>query len=331
MTPKSHKNFSGGYVAIPDEIMRTPMSDGAFRLLCILCSYADRNTGECFPRMSRLADDQGKSKAAISGYLRELRELGLVRTKERYKRRGNCILNYLITFWSSWREQLRSHTRVDKAVSNKADQDLVLPVQNAECPVQPAEHHNNQIQVNQITTTTASDSFEADQVSSDPVVSSVVEGILENWKNLVRGAPYPSFNSNPGADLVQETRKIIKDLKSETVGSGTSASSEQVSSTDLKELWKSVDVQITENEADEHARLINAKSRQPRQSLRCLATSIRKTWKRHWRKPSTAHQLSRMLDYMRGYNAPAPDVMVKYLSGVLDRYDRSQAQLYTRV
>ena len=330
MTPKNHRNFSGGYVAIPDEIMRTPMSDGAFRLLCILCSYADRNTGECFPRMSRLADDQGKSKAAISGYLRELRELGLVRTKERYKRRGNCILNYLITFWSSWREQLRSHTRVGKAVTNKADQDSALPVRDAECPVQPAERHGNQIQDNQITTT-ASDSFEADQVSADPVVSSVVEGILENWKNLVRGVPYPSFNSDPGADLVQETRKIIKDLKSEVVGIGTSGSLEQVSSTDLKELWKSVNVQITDNEADEHARLINAKSGQPRQSLHCLATSIRETWKKYWRKPSTAQQLSQMLDHIRGYNAPAPDVMVKYLSGVLDRYDRSQAQLYTRV
>lgn len=330
MTPKNHKDFSGGYVAIPDEIIRTPMSDGAFRLLCILCSYADKNTGECFPRMSRLADDQGKSKAAISGYLKELRKLGLVRTKERYKRRGNCILNYLITFWSSWREQLRSHTREDKAVSDKVDQGSVLLVQDAECPVQPAERHINQIHNNQ-NTTIASISIEADQVSANPVVSRVVQDILENWKNLVRGAPYPYFNSNPGANLVQETREIVKELKSETAGNDSSSSSKQVSSADLKELWKSVNVRITDHEADEHARLINAKSRRPRQSLRCLKSAIRGAWKRYWKKPSTGQQISQMLDYIRVYNVPAPDVLVKYLSGVLHRYDRYQAQLYARV
>ncbi len=330
MIPENHKDFSGGYVAIPDEIMRTPMSDGAFRLLCILCSYADKNTGECFPRMSRLADDQGKSKAAISGYLGELRALGLVRTRERYKRRGNCILNYLITFWSVWREQLRSHTRVDKVVSNKADHSSVLPVRDGECPVQPAEHHINQTQDNQ-KTTTGEAVIEPEQRLPDPVVSGVIEKTLEKWKELARGAPYPSFCSNPSADLVEETRKIVQELKSESVGVDTSSSIDQVSSADLKKLWKSVNVQITNHEADEHARLINAKSRQPRQSLRCLATLIRETWKRYWKKPSTAQQLSQMLNYTRVHNAPDPAVIVKYLTGVLDRYDRSQAHLYTRV
>lgn len=330
MTPENYKGFSGGYVAIPDEIMRAPMSDGAFRLLCILCSYADKNTGECFPRMSRLADDQGKSKAAISGYLRELRGLGLVETRERYKRRGNCILNYLITFWSSWRERLRTHTRSDKVGSNKAEHNSALPVQEAECPIQQDERYINQTQDNQ-NTSTATPNFEADQDFADPIVSSVVDRILQNWKELVRGAPYPSFSASPSAELVQETRKIVQNLRSKTSGVDTVKRTDQVSSADMEELWKSVGVHISGIEASEHALIINTKTRHPKLALSSLAASIKATWKRYWKKPSTAKQLSEMLDYTRVYKAPAPAVIVKYLSGVLDRYHRSQAQLYTRI
>ncbi|MEI4263971.1 helix-turn-helix domain-containing protein [Roseovarius sp. D0-M9] len=330
MTPENHMDFSGGYVAIPDEIMRTPMSDGAFRLLCILCSYADKRTGECFPRMSRLADDQGKSKAAISGYLRELRGLGLVETKERYKRRGNCILNYLITFWSSWRDRLRAHTRIEKTDPNKADQISVLTVQEDECPIHSDEHHNNQIQDNQNTTTVAPDQ-KSDQGSSDPIVSSVVDQILERWKGLVRGAPYPSFSSRPPVKLVEETRSIVQKMKSQALIDGGFDAEEQVSTIDLAELWKSVGVPVSEEEATEHAQLINTKSGQPKETLQRLAVSMSESWKRHWKKPSTAKQLSEMIDYIRVYTPPGPQVVVKYLSGVLERYDRSQAQLYTRI
>lgn len=322
MTLENHMDYAGGYVAIPDEILRTPMSDGAFRLLCILCSYADKNTGECFPRMSRLADDQGKSKAAISGYLRELRELSLVQTRERYKRRGNSILNYLITFWGPWRERLRSHTRSDQIVSNTGEKSSALPVQEDEYPVQPVERHNNQNQDNQNTTTAASD-VDVDQASPDPVVSSVVDSILENWKELVRGAPYPSFARRPSADLVEETRRIVQDLKSETNCVNTTGAVDQVSSADLRTLWESIGIEITENEASEHALIINTKSGQPKQSLSSLTESIKTTWKRYWKKPSTAKQLSEMLDYTRVYKTPAPAVIARYLSGVLERYDRS--------
>lgn len=330
MKPENHTDFGGGYVAIPDEIMRTPMSDGAFRLLCILCSYADRDTGECFPRMSRLADDQGKSKAAISGYLRELRALGLVETKERYKRRGNCILNYLITFWSSWRDRLRAHTRVEKTVSNNADQSSVLPVRDDECPVQPDERYNNQIQDNQ-NTTAATPDLTSDQGSSDAVVSSVVNQILESWKGLVRGAPYPSFRCDPSAELVAETRRVVEKMKSQALSDSGSDAKDQASPAELKGLWETFGVTISEEDAAEHARVINTKSGQPKQTLRGIAESIRKTWKKHWKKPSTAKQLSEMIDYLRVYTPPAPEVVTKYLSGVLERYERSQAQLNTRI
>ena len=329
MKPENHMDFGGGYVAIPDEIMRTPMSDGAFRLLCILCSYADKNTGECFPRMSRLADDQGKSKAAISGYLRELRALGLVETKERYKRRGNCILNYLITFWGSWRDRLRAHNRDKKSDTNKADQSAVLPVREDECPVRPAEHRYNQIQDNQ-NTTTAEPDLRSDEGSSDPIVSSVVDQILDSWKALVRGAPYPSFSATPPAELVEETRSVVEKLKPHASDGPHTDADAQASSADLKGLWRTVGVTISEQDAAEHARVINSKSGHPEQTLNHLAESIRTTWRRHWKKPSTTKQLSEMIDDISVYNPPSPAVVIKYLRGVLDRYDRSQARLYTR-
>lgn len=321
MTPENHTDFAGGYVAIPDEIMRTPMSDGAFRLLCILCSYADKTTGECFPKMSRLATDQGKSKAAISGYLRELRGLDLVRTRDRYKRRGNCILNYLITFWSSWRERLRTRSTPEKPVSNKAEKSPTLPVRETECPVQPAERHKNQIQDNQNTTPPAADL--KDEPGSSVIEDRVVSQIIDSWKDLVRGAPYPSFSRRPSAELVTDTRQVLENLKSDTAGSG--ASSTPVTSTDIRALWGEVNVEISDGEAAEHAKLINKKATDPKQAIGRLAKTLKTTWKRHWRRPSSVGQLSEMMDYTRVYNPPAPAVIIKYLSGVLDRYDRAHA------
>lgn len=318
MTPENHTDFAGGYVAIPDEIMRTPMSDGAFRLLCILCSYADKTTGECFPKMSRLASDQGKSKAAISGYLRELRSLDLVQTRDRYKKRGNCILNYLITFWSSWREKLRTRSGQEKPVSKKAEQSLNMPVRESERPVQPVERQYNQIQDNQNTTTPPT--APKDDPGSHILEDRVVSAIIENWKKLVRGAPYPSFARQPDPKLVTDTRTILENLKSETAS--VDASSGKVSIPDIRALWGEVKVEISDDEATEHAKLINKKATQPRQAIGRLAKTLKTTWKKHWRRPSSVRQLSEMMA-CESSNHPAPPVIIKYLSGVLDRYDRA--------
>jgi hypothetical protein len=101
-----------GFVALPCEVMNIDMSPGAFRLLVELCRMANR-TGECWPSLGQLSERIGRSKAAISGYIAELREIELIETTSQKMANGyNYRLKYCVTFWKSWRSnlaRLRTH------------------------------------------------------------------------------------------------------------------------------------------------------------------------------------------------------------------------------
>lgn len=91
-----------GFVRMPKAWLRIPMSPGAARLLNILCGYAD-DTGKTWYKLKHLSEIMGRSKGAISGYIAELRTLGLVETEQKKFGNGhNASLDFFIVGWKDF-------------------------------------------------------------------------------------------------------------------------------------------------------------------------------------------------------------------------------------
>jgi hypothetical protein len=171
-----------GYVALPLDVLELDLSPGAFRTLVEFCRMADRE-GWCWPSLAQLGEKLGRSRAAISGYVSELRESGLVETLRQKTANGfNYRLRFRVTFWADWR------ARFGGARS---------PEREAERRVKPAER---KVEINHI---------HKNQSPSDSVGRSGLAEIAAKWRDRVGRTPYPGFDAPPAPQLLQETRLAI--------------------------------------------------------------------------------------------------------------------------
>jgi hypothetical protein len=110
-----------GFVRTPKAWLRLPMSPGAARLIQIFCGYAD-DEGKSWYLYEELGEIMGRSKAAISGYVSELRQLGLIETVQKKFRNGyNAGLSVFIIGWRDMVQTWASMAR--KRASRSADAD----------------------------------------------------------------------------------------------------------------------------------------------------------------------------------------------------------------
>lgn len=171
---------SKGFVAFPVALFDLDLTPGAFRTLAELCRMAN-TSGQCWPSLAQLGRRLGRSRAAVSGYIAELRGAGVLTTQEQKMANGyNYRLRYTVTFWKDWRAGL---TKERKAVS---------PCKSAERRVQPIERPletKNHIHKKQL-------GF--DQTSD----------LVSEWKAAVGSAPYPAFARWPSERLLAKTEEI---------------------------------------------------------------------------------------------------------------------------
>lgn len=72
------------FTMIPNEIISNKnISQGAFKLYCILNSYCYGNKDTCFPSQKTLAEQMKKCIRTIQRYLKELIENGIIKIKRR--------------------------------------------------------------------------------------------------------------------------------------------------------------------------------------------------------------------------------------------------------
>ena len=174
---------ANGFVALPSDVMDIEMSPGAFRLLVELCRMANRS-GECWPSLAQLSDRIGRSKAAISGYIKELREIELLQTASQKMANGyNYRLKYCVKFWQSWRAQLAQPTQ--KKVAQKTERS-----------VQPSERRVNS--KNNIHKNNSPETKTAEITK--------LESVFLEWTKLSKAAPFPSFNDTVPVELIEETK-----------------------------------------------------------------------------------------------------------------------------
>jgi len=180
---------SKGYVALPLDILDLELSPGAFRTLVEFCRMADRE-GFCWPSLSQLGDRLGRSRAAISGYVAELREIGVLETiRQRTANGFNARLKFRVTFWAEWRAKFSK--------TGKSTERRVKP---AERSIEDTNHNHK---------------------NHTPVDSGENKDLVTEWRGTVGQAPYPDLSRSPDPALIERTEQAVAkpvisaDIKSE--------------------------------------------------------------------------------------------------------------------
>lgn len=270
---------SEGFVALPVRILEIEMSPGAFRTLTELCRMANLD-GFCWPSLEQLSARLSRSRSAISGYVKELREIGLIDTINQKMANGyNYRLKFLVTFWAAWRASL-SATR-----PREQRPEGVRSVPPPERRVQSGARRVN-----------SKNHIPENHPRAPGLDAHVVEGILEKWAVLTRGQPYGSYAEKVPASLVQETTDILA-----SAGPDEPALISADITRRLTEIWSTLGVSPSSSELSEQANLLSAGDR-TETAMAALASRIADGWQRHWRKPPTPLQFEGFVKAARAEN-----------------------------
>ena len=254
---------SKGFVALPASIMDLEMSLGAFRVLVELCNLACIR-GYSWPGQDQLAEKIGRSKASVSGYVKELRELGLVETISQTMASGyNYRCKYLVTFWADWIAS-RKEKRVTRKPAANDDQPTERSVQPAD---RPSSKKNN-IHKTQ---------------TDEPArrLAAVVNDVDKAWKDLMDRSGH--FRHAPPEGLEQFTARLLR--KNPHFDPLPQSQLEAL----LKDVWAGRGVTVSADTITEQASLLVAQKCSSEGAARLKAT-IDYGWQPHWRKPPTKDQ-----------------------------------------
>ena len=288
-----------GFVALPSDVMDIEMSPGAFRLLVELCRMANR-TGECWPSLAQLSERIGRSKAAISGYITELREIELVETISQKMANGyNYRLKYCVTFWKNWRTGL-----------SQASKETTL--EKPKRSIQPSERRVNS--KNHIHKNHSIPSTEK-PLSKKNVL---LESVLENWMQLTKASPFPRFNDAVPDELVQQTSEIIEDAQLEC------ASKDRIAA-NLDLLWSKLSVELNPQDLKKQTDVLY-KRQITENGLDALKAAITDIWQSHWRKAPTEKQFEEILKNASALNRE--EGILRMLQQYLKRWEISQNKLH---
>lgn len=277
-----------GFVALPVEVLEIDLSPGAFRLLVELCRMANLE-GFCWPSLTQLGERLGRSKAAISGYVQELREAELITTEEQRTANGyNYRLRYCVTFWEAWRSSLTGRSRETQAV------------QNSESRVRQSERHKNL--KNQI------------QKNHDQSVRLDLRKLTSAWAEIAKGAPYPALRQAPKPELVAETTAAVAER--------TTIISADISQK-LDALWAALRLEKDASAAATAAKYLASKNLSENE-VGVALEAINQAWPAHWRRIPGPKQLDQML--VAAQIVPH-SAQIKLLKSYLNRWERAQKRL----
>ena len=244
-----------GFVAFPVAIFDLDLTPGAFRTLAELCRMAN-TSGQCWPSLAQLGTRLGRSRAAVSGYITELRRAGVLSTEEQKMANGyNYRLRYTVTFWKAWRAKLGTQ---------KAP---VTAVQKAERRVHPVERPletKNHIHQNKQSGLKFPD-------------------LVSEWKAVVGKSHYPLFSTWPSEGLLRKSADAVAlaPPPAPFISADIAASFEvfaQKHGLAAQPLDPSAGALIT-----------------TQAQLDAVITTLESTWEAHWKKLPNAFQVARIL------------------------------------
>lgn len=243
-----------GFVALPVEVLDIDLTPGAFRTLVELCRMANAD-GFCWPSLEQLSDRFGRSKSAISGYIKELRSQNLIDTQEQKTATGyNYRLKYRVTFWQEWRAGLRGKTH-----------------QKDERSVQPTERLRE-----------SKKHIHKNHTGDD------LDGILVEWAKCFKGAPYPTAKHAPSEQLMFQSSEALE----RQPGNITDISADITGA--LTRLWQAKGIVFGDIQIREQADFVSQMGLSPGE-LHDIAAHIQAKWPSHWRQFPTQDQLHKLI------------------------------------
>ncbi len=160
-----------GFIALPMSVFELNLTPGAFRTLAELCRMANLE-GQCWPSLAQLGKRLGRSRAAVSGYISELRDQELIETETQKMANGyNYRLRYRVVFWKQWRKEL--------------GQTVERSVKHVERPLETKNHNH---------------------INQSP---REFGNLIDAWQNHIGRAPYPSFETWPTEQLLSATEAAV--------------------------------------------------------------------------------------------------------------------------
>ena len=69
---------------VPEWVIDAPISAQAVRIYAVLCRYADKDDGTCFPSIRTLAERINVSESTIKRGLKELKAIGAIKSQKRF-------------------------------------------------------------------------------------------------------------------------------------------------------------------------------------------------------------------------------------------------------
>ena len=275
-----------GYVALPLDILDLDLSPGAFRALVEFCRMADRD-GWCWPSLAQLSERMGRSRAAISGYVAELREVGVLETLQQRTANGfNARLKFRVTFWQAWRSRFSSGQKAERRVNP------------AERSIEDTNHsHQNH-----------------DSAPAAPVAEVVRKpcddfgDLIAAWRRTVGDAPYPTLRRMPEPDLLRRTRAALTGPDRQEDIAGT-----------LRALYDERKVKIAPPD------LLSQSAALTGVSARGLRIAFRAIWQPHWRRPPLPRQLDAIAAAARQADPGAGAAQL--LRSYLRRHDLARKRL----
>lgn len=281
---------SKGFVAIPAQILDLEISPGAFRALIHLCNLADE-TGFCWPSLEQLGESMGRSKAAVSGYIQNLREAGVIQTFTQKMASGyNYRLKVKVLFWADWVK-----TRSRKKIK---------PVQEGECSV----HHVDR-------PATQKNKTYKTQTTPAGLPTGEVKSIYERWRHLTHGVPFGQFRAQPDNKLIKDTQRLISIYRPDDKPDVTAVTSQ------LRSLWQRLSVTASEADIAEQSYAI-LKSGITKKGVACLVAKFLETWKPFWKKPPTPLQFEAMISNAKSEHPE--DAMVRIIALDFGKWTKSQ-------
>lgn len=283
-----------GFVALPLDIMEIEMSPGAFRALVEFCRMANRE-GYCWPSLAQLGERLGRSKAAISGYIKELRALSLLETQEQRAANGyNYRLKYRLTFWQTWREAFAQRGKSEENRPAPAAPPSERSVQQSERKIDKNHNHKNQ--------------------SSPKPGSGSLLALKRQWEEAVGHAPYPAFQSTPHPTLAEQTSRLAH---SDDAG-------DPVDPTAAIERFFA-ERQIAVGQRGDRLRKAAARLQGIPDATHLLTDKLTQSWKPHWKFPPSEKFL---IDVMQQVARENPDAALRrLLLTYLRRWRVSQERL----
>lgn len=280
-----------GFVALPVEVLDLDLTPGSFRTLVELCRMANPD-GWCWPSLDQLSQKLGRSRSSISGYLKDLREAGLVATQEQRTANGfNYRLKYQVTFWSDWRASL-------------GPRKTAFSAQSTERSVQPVERSKDSKNQNH-----------KNQTRGD--IHDPVETVLRQWADCFRHAPYPTAVQTPSDELLKTSMILATSAPPES-----NPDQKHIDKT-LKDMWSTLNVDCLQDAQSSLVEFVEKSEFSPTE-LTEICRYLTKNWPHHWRRLPPLEQFQKMV---KASGVRAHSRKIQLLKSYQKRWDKAQKLL----